>query len=102
MSAPHATPLLTANSRGVLLNVLASAGSSASAVRGVHGESLKVAVRAAPEKGKANAEIAELLADFFGTSSKSVTIVAGETSRQKRFEIPISLQDAQRRIAALS
>ena len=98
MSAPRSAPLLTPTPRGVLVNVLASAGSSASGVRGVHGDALKVAVRAAPEKGRANAEIAEVLAEYFGVAPKSVTLVAGATSRQKRFEIPIPLADAQRRI----
>lgn len=47
---------------GVTVAVLASAGAAQSKVRGLHGDALKVAVRAAPEKGKANAEIEELLA----------------------------------------
>jgi uncharacterized protein (TIGR00251 family) len=98
MSAPASPPLLSPSPRGTLVNVLASAGSSRSAVRGIHGDALKVAVRAAPEKGKANAEIAALLANFFGVPPKSVTLVSGAASRQKRFEIPLPLAAAQRLI----
>ncbi|HEY3324051.1 MAG TPA: DUF167 family protein [Planctomycetota bacterium] len=72
---------------GVTVEVLASAGASVSKVRGLHGGALKVAVRAAPEKGKANAEIEELLADFFGMSAGQVTVIVGQTSRHKRVQI---------------
>lgn len=44
-------------------------------------------VRAAPEQGKANAEIEELLAEFFGVSRKQVSLVAGHASRRKRVQI---------------
>jgi uncharacterized protein (TIGR00251 family) len=84
---------------GVMVEVLASAGSSASKVRGLHGGALKVAVRAAPEKGKANAEIAGVLAKFFGVSKNSAAVVAGETSRNKCVLIQgITLQAAQARL----
>jgi len=71
---------------GVEFAVLATPGSSRSCVRGIHGNALKVAVRAPPEKGKANDEIEEVLAEFLGVSTKSVQVVAGMTSRQKRVQ----------------
>jgi uncharacterized protein (TIGR00251 family) len=49
--------------------------------------SLKVKVTAAPEKGKANAEVCELLAREFGVSRRSVEIVRGETSPVKQVVI---------------
>jgi uncharacterized protein len=45
--------------------------------------SLKLKITAAPEKGKANAEVCELLAREFGLSRRSVEIVRGETSPVK-------------------
>jgi uncharacterized protein len=72
---------------GFTVEVIASAGASDSKVRGIHAGALKVAVRAAPEKGKANAEIEEVLAKFFGASKKQVAVIAGETSRNKRVQI---------------
>ena len=48
---------------------------------------MKVKVTAAPEKGKANAEVCELLAREFGVSRRSVEIVRGETSPVKQVVI---------------
>ena len=86
---------------GVALNVLASPGASISKVRGIHGGALKVAVRSAPENGKANAEIEAVLAAFFGTNKKSVAVASGLTSRNKRVEIlGVSLTTARAKIDA--
>ena len=43
-----------------------------------------MAVRAQPEKGRANAEVEELLAGLFGLSKRQAAVVQGQTSRQKR------------------
>ena len=87
---------------GVCINVLVSAGSSASKVRGVHGDALKIAVRAAPEKGKANSEAEEVLAAFFGIGPRSVTVVSGQTSRNKVVQISgIEVVTVRNKIEAL-
>ena len=87
---------------GVLIGVLASAGSSVSKVRGIHGGALKVAVRAAPEKGKANAEIEDVLASFFGVTKNQVQLIAGQTSRNKRVRVlGIDVAGAEVKIRAL-
>ena len=87
---------------GIVIEVLASAGASVSKVRGVHGHALKVAVRAAPEKGKANAEIEALLADFFDVSKQQVAVVFGHTGRHKRVQVlGIDCELARKKIQAL-
>ena len=43
----------------------------------------RVSVKAAPTKGKANAEVMELLASFLNVPRSSLTIVRGETSHHK-------------------
>ena len=48
---------------------------------------LRVWVRARPEKGRANAEMAELLAQHFGVAKSMVRIVIGKTAREKLVEI---------------
>jgi uncharacterized protein YggU (UPF0235/DUF167 family) len=48
---------------------------------------VKARVRAVPEKGKANASLAALMARALGTSKSSVSIVAGGTGRLKVVEI---------------
>ncbi len=49
--------------------------------------SIKVKVQAPPEDGKANAAVIETLAGFFGCSRKQITILRGETSRDKTVEV---------------
>ena len=104
MSAPGISgEMLRACPGGVTLEVLASAGASRSCVRGVHGNAVKVAVRAAPEKGKANAEIEEVLAEFFGVSRKQAAVIAGGTSRSKRVQINgVTLGAARTKLEHLS
>ena len=47
------------------------------------GGRLKVCVTTAPERGKANKEVAKTLATYFGIPASRVRIVAGETNPQK-------------------
>lgn len=49
--------------------------------------SLKLKVSAAPERGKANAAVCELLAREFGVSRSDVKIVRGETAQVKQVVI---------------
>jgi hypothetical protein len=56
-------------------------------IAGRRGDALLVRLNAAPVDGAANAELIEVLADAFGTSKRSVEIVSGERSRQKRVRI---------------
>ena len=49
--------------------------------------SLKVKVTAAPEKGKANAAVCEILAGAFGVPKRNVTIISGDTARTKTVAI---------------
>jgi len=53
------------------------------AVLGTSAGRLKIAVTAAPEKGKANAALVALLADFFGIAKGRVVIKSGDTSHIK-------------------
>ena len=47
----------------------------------------KVYVSTAPERGKANEKVRELLAKYFGVPKSSIRIVRGETSNKKIIEI---------------
>ena len=83
-------------------DVRVAPGSSRSEVRGLHAGGLKVAVRAPPEKGRANAEVIEVLAEFFGLPERQVTVISGETSKQKRVRVTgISAQHIEERIEEL-
>ena len=48
---------------------------------------LKVRLHAAPEKGEANEELIEFLAEVFDLPKSSITLVRGQTSRIKHIEI---------------
>lgn len=48
---------------------------------------LKARVRAVPEDGKANVALEVLLATTFGVSKSAVSLVSGQTARNKQVEI---------------
>lgn len=48
---------------------------------------LKVKVTAIPEKGKANAEVCAVLADYLGVPKSNVEVIFGHTSQQKRVQV---------------
>lgn len=50
---------------------------------------LKVRVAAAPEKGKANAELRAFLARTLGVGQRQVTIVSGESSQNKQVRVSL-------------
>ncbi|MCQ4152640.1 MAG: DUF167 domain-containing protein [Archaeoglobales archaeon] len=51
------------------------------------GEEYLVSVRSPPVEGKANAELIEALAKYFGVPKSRIRIVAGQKSRKKIVEI---------------
>ena len=51
--------------------------------------SFKVCVRKAPEKGKANESVREILAEHFQVPKSRVAILRGETSRKKIISISL-------------
>jgi hypothetical protein len=73
--------------RGVIIAVRAHAGARQNGVTGTHDGMLRVAVTAAPEKGKANQAIVALLSKSLGVPKSAIELVAGATSPRKRFLI---------------
>lgn len=91
---------LQTHSHGIILPVKASAGARRNGILGVRNGALRVAVTAAPEKGKANAAIISILSDALGLSKSSIELLSGDTSPQKRFLLvtddPATVRDAIR------
>lgn len=71
------------HAEGATLAVRAQPGARKNAVLGEHSGSLKVAVRAPPEDGRANEAILELLRDTFGWKRSQLELVSGHTNRNK-------------------
>ena len=70
---------------GAVIAVKAVPGSSRDRVVGVLGDCLKIATSAAPEKGKANAAIAKILAQALGLDARQVRLAGGGASARKEF-----------------
>lgn len=62
-------------------------GSSRDRIAGVLGDCLKIATSAPPEKGKANAAVAGILAEALGVDRRAVRLVAGPARARKEFAI---------------
>ena len=73
---------LANNPDGVTIPVIVVPGASRREVAGGHGDRLRVRVTAPPEKGRANKEVAALLAELFGVPAR---LIKGESSRRKLF-----------------
>lgn len=84
---------------GSILPVRAQPGARRSGIVGEHDGALKVAVTAAPEKGKANKAIVDVLARTLKVRKSEVQLIAGETSANKRFLIVnLSPAELERRV----
>ncbi len=62
-------------------------GAKIEAVKKVDENHYEVMTKEAPEKGRANAAVIKLLADYFNVSSWQVSISAGHTSKAKIVKI---------------
>jgi uncharacterized protein (TIGR00251 family) len=71
------------NNGGVVFGIKVIPGSSKTAVSGLLNGKLKVKVAAAPERGKANQDMVNLLAKQLGIKKKHINITSGQTSPVK-------------------
>ena len=62
-------------------------GSSRDEIVGWLGDSLKVKVKAPPEKGRANEAVVALLAERLGIDNSGVAVVSGHSSPAKVMEV---------------
>jgi uncharacterized protein (TIGR00251 family) len=72
------------------------------AVGGRHGDALRVAVRAAPEAGRANAACVAALAAAFAVSRARVELEAGARGRRKRVRVAGDAAALERRFEELA
>ncbi len=82
--------------------VHAQPGARRTAIVGVHGDALKIAVSARPVDGKANEAIVKLVAELFAVPARAVTVIGGQTARRKTLQVDgPSLEEAERQLNTL-
>ena len=83
VQAAAAAPFVSPAPGGARLRVHVVPRASKTEVCGMQGDALKVRLQAPPVDGRANAALCEFVADAAGLPKRAVSVVAGETSRQK-------------------
>ncbi|MFO1041407.1 MAG: DUF167 domain-containing protein [Planctomycetaceae bacterium] len=76
---------LDATPSGIVLPVKAQPGARRNGITGEHAGALKIAVTQAPEKGKANDAIIDVLVEALGLKRNQIELISGATSPQKKF-----------------
>ena len=71
----------------VVLEVKVVPKSSRTQIAGALGDKLKIKLRAAPEKGKANDELVKFLSSRLGVKKNQVQIISGQASASKQVRI---------------
>jgi len=75
-------------------------GAARSGVAGRHVEAWKLRVAQAPERGKANTAVLELLSDALRVPRRQLELVRGESDRDKVVTVSgLSLEEAEQRLA---
>jgi uncharacterized protein (TIGR00251 family) len=83
------------------LRLRVSPGAGRSTVVGRHGDGWKVRVAGAPERGRANEALVELLSSTLGVPRTGVQLASGATGRDKLVELTgIAPDEIDRRLAA--
>jgi uncharacterized protein len=78
---------VSGDARGSSLRLWVAPGARRDGVLGLHGDAVKVAVRAPPEKGRANEAVLDLLAERLGVLRAQLTLERGTASRDKTVRI---------------
>jgi uncharacterized protein (TIGR00251 family) len=87
---------------GVTIHVRVHPRAKKNAVTGVIGDALKLSLTAPPIEGRANEAVIDFFAELLRLPRSSITIAAGQTSRNKVVRITgISASGLERKLAPL-
>ena len=75
---------------GIELFIYLQPGASKSEITGLHGERLKIKVKARPIEGEANRNLIDFLSETFKISKSKIEILSGEKSREKNVYLEIT------------
>ncbi len=78
---------ITDSKEGAIIQVHATPRASKNQIQGLHGDALKIRLQAPPVDGKANDTLIEFLAQSLGIPQRQITLLSGQTSRQKRLSL---------------
>jgi uncharacterized protein len=83
----HLVIQIQPHAEGATLAVRAQPGAKKNAILGEQAESLKIAVTALPEEGRANEALVELLRKWLSRRRSEIELLVGHTNRNKVFLI---------------
>lgn len=66
-----------------ILKIMVQPKASCDEIVGMHGDYLKIRLKALPSEGQANAALIKLLAKHYGVAQRQIRIVSGKQSRYK-------------------
>jgi uncharacterized protein (TIGR00251 family) len=69
--------------KGTLLLLHIQPGAARNQLSGIHGERLKVKIKAAPKDGEANEGLIDYFSEILNISKSKIFLIRGESSRQK-------------------
>jgi len=73
----------------ILLEIKAVPGASKTELAGIKNARLRIRLAAAPEDGKANAELLNFLSKALGCPKRDLRLISGEKSRLKVLALPL-------------
>lgn len=88
-------PWLSSHAEGLVLALHVQPGARRTAVVGVHGDRLKIAIASPPADGRANAALLEFLARRLSVARAALELLSGASSREKRVALRSSLTCAE-------
>ncbi len=84
---------------GATFSVRVQPRAKRNAIAGVLGDALKLALTAPPVEGRANEAVVEFMAELLDVPRSSITIAAGQTSRNKLIRVAgRSAADVEKRL----
>lgn len=78
---------LSGSTEETRLEIYVQPGAARVGIAGVHGNALKLKVRAPAREGQANDAVIEFLSDVLGVAKSYLEITSGHSSRHKRVSI---------------
>ncbi|OYY95068.1 MAG: YggU family protein [Hydrogenophilales bacterium 28-61-23] len=95
------TPWIKSADGGTELSIHIQPGASKSEIAGLHGDAIKIRIKARPVEGAANAALTEFVATCLGVPRQAVRILRGEKSRRKSVWVAMQADEAERQLLGI-